>query len=381
MQQLATSWMVYRMTSSPLWLGISAFSSTIPSFLFGFFAGVFVDRMNQHRVLIWTQSLAAVQALVLAVLTITGKITLVELIALNVALGVINCFDMATRQAFVVQMLDDPSDLPNAIALNSSVMNLTRLLGPALAGVAISLVGESWCFILNSLSYVAVLVALLIMKVPKISHHHAGTKLMTSLKQGFTFAFKNPSIRSVLLLLSFISLFGLPYNTLFPALAEKIPGDGANMLGLITGTAAAGGLIGALYLTRRKGPPLLGKVIGFSSVIFSVFIIFVAVCLTTKMYLLMLPCVFITGAVMMLMLASGNTVIQHLVKNEMRGRVMSLFNFSLLGIVPFGSLLMGAVAQRVGITSALYLNGAICLIGSIFFLQHGKKINVHISGM
>ncbi len=378
MQQLATSWMVYRMTSSPLWLGISAFSSTIPSFLFGFFAGVFVDRMNQHKVLIWTQSLAALQALILAGLTITGKITLFELIILNVALGVINCFDMATRQAFVVQMLDDPKDLPNAIALNSSVMNLTRLLGPALAGVAISLVGESWCFILNSLSYVAVLIALLVMNVPKQTHHHEGKKLITSLKEGFHFAFNNPSIRSVLLLLSFVSMFGLPYNTLFPALAERMPGGGANMLGLITGTAAGGGLLGALYLARKKGTPLLGKLIGVCSVLFSIFMMLVA---TTEIYWVMLPCVFVTGAAMMLMLASGNTVIQHLVKNEMRGRVMSLFNFSLLGIVPFGSLLTGAIAQRIGVTSTLYLNGVICLAGSFVFLQHGAKMNRHISEM
>jgi MFS family permease len=376
MQGLATSWMVYRMTSSPLWLGISAFSSMIPMFLLGLFAGVFVDRMNQHKVLIWTQSLAAVQALILAGLTFSGKINLTELITLNIALGVINCFDMATRQAFVVRMLDDKRDLPNAIALNSTVMNGTRLIGPALAGVAISLLGEGWCFLLNSLSYVAVLVALLLIKVPQQTHHHEGAKLMHSLKTGFEFAFKNPTIRGVLLLLGFMSMFGLPFNTLFPALAERL-GGGANALGLITGFSAAGALVGAVFLTRRGGTPLLGKIIGYASLTFSVFLILIA---NTKTYWLMLPCIFLTGGGMMLMLASGNTVMQYLVKDEMRGRVMSFFNFSLLGIAPFGSLFMGAVAQRIGITNSLYVNGVLCLIGSIVFLQHGTRINTHIAG-
>ena len=347
----------------------------VPMFLFGLFAGVFVDRVNQHRVLLWTQSLAAAQALVLAVLTFTGEINLGELIALNITLGVINCFDMATRQAFVVQMIDDKRDLPNAIALNSTVMNGTRLIGPALAGVAISLLGEGWCFLLNSLSYVAVLVALFIMRVPRQTHHHEGTKMVASLKIGFSFAFRNPSIRNVLLLLSFMSMFGLSFNTLFPALAGKVTNGGANALGLITGTAAAGALVGALYLARRAGPPLLGKVIGFSSLMFSVFLILLA---SADSYALMLPCIFMTGMGMMLMLASGNTVIQYLVKDEMRGRVMSFFNFSLLGIVPFGSLFMGVVAQRIGIASSLYLNGTFCLIGSVVFLRYGYKINRHI---
>lgn len=376
MQQLATSWMIYRMTSSPLWLGISAFSSMIPMFLLGLFAGVFVDRMNQHRVLIWTQSLAALQAVVLAVLAFTGKITLVELISLNIALGVINCFDMATRQAFVVRMLDDKRDLPNAIALNSTIMNGTRLIGPALAGFAISLFGEGWCFLLNALSYVAVLIALLVMKVPKQTPRHEGAKLMHSLKAGFDFAFKNPTIRNVLLLLSFMSMFGLPYNTLFPALAGRVPGGGANTLGMITGTAAAGAMLGAIFLARQKGTPLLGKIIGYSSLTFSIFLILLA---NTKSYIFMLPCLFMTGGGMMLMLACGNTVMQFLVKDEMRGRVMSFFNFSLLGIVPFGSLLMGAIAQRIGVVPSIYVNGAVCLIGSIVFLQHGTTINTHIA--
>jgi MFS family permease len=289
---------------------------------------------------------------------------------------VINCFDMATRQAFVVQMLDDRRDLPNAIALNSTVMNGTRLIGPALAGIAISTLGESWCFFLNALSYVAVLIALIVMKVPKQIYKHEGEKLVKSLKSGFHFAFNNPTIRGVLLLLSFMSMFGMPFNTLFPALAERLPGGGAKALGMITGTGAAGALVGAIYLARRKGTPLLGKLIGVCSLVFSIFLILLA---GTKSYVLMLPCIFMTGGGMMLMLASGNTVMQFLVKDEMRGRVMSFFNFSLLGIVPFGSLLMGAVAQRIGVVAALYVNGVICLIGSLFFLRHGNRFNIHIA--
>lgn len=377
MQQLATSWMVYRMTDSALWLGISTFSSLIPTFLFGLFAGVLVDRWNHQKIMIITQSLAAVQSLTLALLTLSGHITLTELIGLNLFLGTVTCFDNATRQAFVVRMLDDKKDLPNAIALNSSVMNSTRLIGPAIGGRAIGLIGEGYCFLLNFVSYLAVLIALLLMKVPVKQKIVDNSKsLVQDLKAGFQSAFGDHSIRSLLLFVPFMSLFGIPYNTIFPLLVKKVGEGHAEALGYMTGAAAAGSLVAGMGLAKRKGPPELGKLMAGASVAFSVFVILLSF---GQSYWQLLPCIFITGMSIIFMLASGNTVIQYLVKDEMRGRVMSFFTFTLMGVVPFGSLLLGAVAQKIGTGPALIFNGSVCLVGSLLFSRQAGQINAQVA--
>lgn len=377
MQQLAMSWMIYRMTNSPMWLGIAGFSAQIPMFIFGLFAGVIVDHVDRKKLLIWTQILAGLQAFVLAALTFSGEITLAQLLILDFTLGTINAFDMTTRQAFVVQVVKGKQDLPNAIAINSSVTNLTRLLGPAFAGAMIAMVGEGMCFLINGVSYIAVLIALLYLKVdPHIPVEFHARKVMSGLKVGFDATFKNESIRNILLFLGFISLFGIPYTSFFPAIAAKVPNGGANALGWITSCVGIGSFLSALYLSNRKGLPTLARIVGASGIAFSLFLIVLS---RLDNFHFILFSVFTTGMTMMLQLASSNTMIQSTVDDDKRGRVLSFFNVSLLGIAPFGSLIMGFSAEHLGLHTALLINGLVCLVGaSIFFLYKAQKINDYV---
>ncbi|MBC7428957.1 MAG: MFS transporter [Bacteriovorax sp.] len=376
MQQLAMSWMIFKLTNSPLWLGIAGFSAQLPMFIFGLFAGVIVDHVDRHKLLIWTQALAALQAFVLAALTFSGKITLTHLIILDFTLGTINAFDMTTRQAFIVQIVKHKKNLPNAIAINSSVINLTRLLGPAIAGMMIAMVGEGMCFLFNGLSYIAVLSALLILKVdpyvpPEFNRH----KIISGIKTGYEATFKNPHIRSILIFLIFISFFGMPYTTFFPAIANKVPNGGAHALGWISSCVGVGSLLSALWLSNRQGAPTLARVVGISGMAFAVFLIVLS---RLDNFQFILFSVFTTGMSMMLQLASSSTIIQSTVDDDKRGRVMSFFNVSLLGILPFGSLLMGYSAEHLGLHTAFLINGSICLVGAFLFYKKAPKINEYI---
>lgn len=375
MQQLAMSWMIYKLTNSPMWLGLAGFSAQIPMFIFGLFAGVIVDHVDRHKLLIWTQALAALQAIILAILTFTGHVSLAHLIILDFTLGTINAFDMTTRQAFVVQMVKSKKDLPNAIAINSSVMNLTRLLGPAIAGGMIALVGEGMCFLINGISYIAVLLALLNLQVEKYTppaFHH--TKIISNLKVGYEAIFKNENNRAILFFLVFISLFGIPYTTFFPAIAAKA-GGGSQALGWISSSVGIGSLISALYLSNRRGAPTLAKIVAGAGIAFSIFLIILS---RLDNFQFILFSVFTTGMSMMLQLASSNTMIQSTADDDKRGRMMSFFNVGLLGIAPFGSLLMGFSAEHLGLHTALLINGVICLIGALIFYQKAPKINEYV---
>ncbi|MGZ3789387.1 MAG: MFS transporter [Bacteriovorax sp.] len=376
MQQLAMSWMVYRLTNSAFWLGVSGFSSQIPMFIFGLFAGVIVDHVDRHRLLIWTQSLSAIQAFTLAALTFSGKINLTELIALNLSLGMINCFDITGRQSFVVQMIKNRKDLPNAIALNSSVVNMTRLIGPAIAGAAIASVGEGMCFLLNGVSYLAVLVALFSIKVDKVKKKRFDiNKIFESIKVGFHATFDNPSISSVIVFVALISFFGSPYTNLFPALASALPNGGAHTLGWISAFTGLGSLVGALYLATRKGPPDLGGIIAFGGLNMGVFLIALS---RVQSLPLILVCVFMSGLGIMLQMSSTNTIIQTLAEDDKRGRVMSFLTLALFGTAPFGSLIMGFMAEHLGLSNTFLINGIICTIGSYIFIKQATRINAHI---
>ena len=368
--------MIYRLTKSALWLGIAGFASQIPMFVLGLFAGVIVDHVDRHKLLIWTQALAAVQAFTLAYLTISGKINLTELIILELVLGSINAFDITTRQAFVVQMVKNKKDLPNAIALNSSIVNMTRLIGPAMAGATIAVVGEGMCFFMNGVSYVAVLIALFFMKVEKnIKIHLETKKIFQSIKLGYHTTFSNPSISAVIFFVAFISFFGAPFMNFLPALAAKMPNGGAHTLGWISASTGLGSLIGALFLAYRKGPPDLGRVIAFGGLTMGLFLIFLG---TTHSLLLVLIMVFMSGMGMMLQMSSTNTVIQTLVADNMRGRVISFLTLALFGTSPFGSLLMGAMADHIGLKQTFIISGTICVLGGLVFVKQAKKINAHV---
>ncbi|CAK9250357.1 unnamed protein product [Sphagnum jensenii] len=374
--QLATSWLVYRLTNSPLWLGVAAFASQIPSFLFGFYAGVIADRIDKHRLLIWTQSLMAIQALILFLLTFTGKITLYELIVLNFLLGLLNAFDMPGRQSFVVQMIDHKRDLPNAIALSSSIMNATRLIGPAIAGITIATVGEAACFLLNAVSYVAVIVALLMMKLNKPKITRSAETILQSMRAGFVFASRDRSIRVILIHFAFLSFVGTGYMTLFPAIAARMHDGGANTLGWISAASGSGALLGTLFLTLWRKPPLFARIMAWATLSMAAGLI--GLSLSNSFGIVML-CVFAGGLGMVLQFAAGNTVIQTVVDDDKRGRVMSFFTFSLLGVSPFGNLLIGWIAQRLDLSRTFLFEGICCTVGAAVFFYFSGSVNHEIA--
>lgn len=376
MQQLAMSWMVYRLTNSAFWLGISGFASQIPMFLFGLFAGVIVDHVDRHKLLIWTQALSALQAFTLAALTLSGKISLTQLIILNFTLGVINCFDITGRQSFVIQLIKDKKDLPNAIAINSSIVNMTRLIGPAIAGVTIAAVGEGMCFLFNGLSYIAVLIALFNIKVDKVKKLNFNiNKIFENINIGYHSAFDNSSISAVIIFVGFTCFFGTPYINFIPALAAKLPNGGAHVFGWISASTGLGSLVGALHLAYRKGPPDLGGVIGYGALNMGFFLVMLS---RVHSLPLVLISVFMIGLGMMLQLSSTNTVIQTLVEDDKRGRVMSFLTLALFGTAPFGSLLMGSLAEHTSLEKTFLINGIICFMGALFFIKRAAKINTHI---
>ena len=376
MQQLAMSWMIFRLTNSAFWLGISGFASQIPLFLFGLFAGAIVDRIDRHKLLIWTQSLSAIQAFILAGLTFSGKITLTHLVILNVTLGIINCFDITGRQSFVVQLVKDKKDLPNAIAINSSVVNMTRLIGPMVAGATIALFGEGMCFLLNGLSYLSVLIALFTIKIDKVKKLKFNiNKIFDNINVGYRSTFENPSISTVIQFVAFTCFFATPYVNFLPALATKFHNGGAHLLGWISASTGLGSLVAALYLSYRKGPPDLGGVIGFGALIMGFSLASLAFFNNLAIVLFI---VVMIGLGMMLQLISTNTVIQTLVEDDKRGRVMSFLTFALFGTSPFGSLLMGSMSEHLNLDNTFIINGTICFIGSLFFIKRSPKINAHI---
>jgi MFS family permease len=373
MQQLAMSWMVFRLTKSAFWLGVSGFSSQIPMFIFGLFAGVIVDHVDRHKLLIWTQSLSALQAFTLAGLTFTGKINLTELILLNFTLGCINCFDITGRQSFVVQMVKNREDLPNAIALNSSIVNMTRLIGPAIAGAAIASVGEGMCFLLNGVSYLAVLIALFSIKVEKVKRLKFNVyKIFDHIRVGYHSTFDNEAISAVILFVAYISFFGSPYINVFPALAASFPGGGAHTLGYLSAGAGLGSLVGALYLAYRKGPPDLGGIIAFGGLNMGAFLLALGL---VREFPLVLICVFMSGMGLMLQMSATNTIIQTLVEDDKRGRVISFLTLALFGTAPFGSLLMGSMAEHYGLSVTFIINGVFCLVGAYLFIRKATMIN------
>jgi MFS family permease len=365
MQQIAMSWLVYHLTGSAFLLGVVGFSSQICSFFFSPFAGVLSDRWNRHHILIATQSLAMVQAFILAFLTLTGVITIHHIILLAIFLGLVNAFDMPTRQAFVVEMVERREDLGNAIALNSFLFNGARLVGPSIAGILISVLGEGICFLLNGISFLAVIIALLAMKV-KPQEGKQKTQILKGLKEGFTYAFGFVPIRSILLLLSLISFVGMANTTLMPVFARDILHGGPQTFGFLMAAIGVGAVIGALYLASRKSVLGLGRIIAIASAIFGIGLMVFSF---SRLFWLSLFLLLLTGFGMMIQMASSNTVLQTIVDDKFRGRVMSLYAMTFMGAGPFGSLLGGSLAGMIGVPATLILGGASCILGSFLFIK------------
>lgn len=365
--RVATSWLVFKLSNSAWILGVVSFAGQLPTFLLAPVAGVLVDRWNRHSVMVVTQILSMIQSGLLAFLTLTGKISIHSVLALSVFQGLINAFDTPARQAFVVDLVEDRADLPNAIALNSSMVNMAKLLGPSAAGLLIAGIGIGWCFGVDAISYIAVVISLLMMRIKSRPQTVAsGKRIQHELWEGLQYSLTFRPIRAILVLLALISLMGTPYMVLLPILVSKQLHGNALMLGYMTGASGLGALTGVVYLASKRSVLGLGKIIPLAAAVFGIGLIGLAVSTWFWVSLLMM---FITGLGMMLNMASSNTVLQTIVEEDKRGRVMSLYTMAVFGMVPFGSLLSGSLASRIGTADTLVLGGIACIIGGIIFLR------------
>jgi MFS family permease len=363
----ATSWLVYRLTGSPLLLGVVGFSGQFPAFLTGPFAGLYVDRWNRHRLLVATQTVSMLQSFALASLTLTGRITVPWIIGLSVVQGLVNAFDMPGRQAFLITMIENRADLGNAIALNSSMVNVARLLGPSVAGVIIATSGEGLCFLLDGFSYCAVIGALLAMRIAAPPAREGGfPRALDQLREGVAYAFGFAPIRRIITLLAVVSLMGVPYSVLMPVFARTVLGGGPHTLGFLLSSAGCGALAGALWLASRRSVLGLGRVIPSAAALFGAGLVAFA---SSRALPLSMACLVIAGFGFMVQMASSNTVLQTIVDDEKRGRVMSFYMMAFLGTAPFGSLLAGALSSRIGAPRTLMIGGVCCLAGAAWFAR------------
>ncbi len=362
--RVATSWLVYRLTGSAVVLGIVGFAGQIPTFLLAPLAGVWVDRWSRYRVLVVTQVLSMLQSFALAWLALSGKINVTQILLLSAFQGVINAFDTPARQAFVVTMVEDRADLPNAIALNSSMVNGARLLGPSIAGVLIAAAGEGWCFLLDGVSYMAVIASLLLMHLPSEEPHGPTKHLLIELRDGVHYVWGFAPIRAVLLLLALISLMGMPYTVLMPLMAAGVLHGGPHTLGFLMGATGVGALCGAVYLASRRSVIGLGRVIPAAAVLFGCGLIAFSL---SRVIALSLVLMVVTGVGFMVQLASCNTILQTIAREEMRGRVMAFYAMAFMGTAPFGSLLAGGLAAHLGAPRTILVGGCACILGGVAF--------------
>jgi MFS family permease len=363
-QQIAMTWLVYRLTGSTFLLGLVGFVGQIPTFLLAPFAGVLIDRWNRYHILIVTQTLAMIQALILAFLFFIGTIEVWHIIFLSVLLGCINAFDIPARQSFIVEMVEKKEDLGNAIALNSSMFNGARLLGPSIAGVLIASTGEGICFLLNGLSYLFVIVSLILMKVKSKKREIQNPDVLKEIKEGFSYTFGFAPIKSIILLIGLINLIGMPYIVLMPVFAKEIFHGSPYTLGFLMGASGVGALMGALYLASRRNVLGLEKIISLSAGIFGFGLITFSL---SRLFLLSLVLMIITGLGMIMQMSSSNTILQTIVDDDKRGRVMSFFTMALTGMASFGSLLAGGLASFLGAPNTLMIGGILCVLGALIF--------------
>lgn len=366
MTRIAMSWLVYRLTGSAFLLGLAGFASQIPTFVLGPFAGVWVDRLDRHRVLVVTQVLSMLQSFALAALALPHRITVAEILWLSVFQGVVNAFDMPARQAFLHQMVERREDLPNAIALNSSMVNGSRLIGPSLAGLVIAAFGEGWCFLIDGVSYMAVIASLLLMEVRVPQVRRAAEGVATELREGWRYVTGFPPVRNILLLLALVSFVGMPYTVLMPVFATKVLGGGAHTLGFLMGASGLGALGSAAWLASRKSVRGLLRVIPTVAAIFGAGIIAFGF---SRWLPLSLALLLFTGFGMMQQMAASNTILQTVADEDKRGRVMSYYAMAFQGTMPFGSLIAGWAADRIGAPATLAIGGLLCLAGAAWFVS------------
>ncbi len=372
MTRLATAWLVYRLTHSALLLGVVSFSGQIVSFLLGPFAAVWVERLERRRLLVATQAAAAVQSLALAALTLARVITLGEIIALMVFQGLINAFDMPGRQSFLIQMVEDRGDLANAIAINSSMVNGARLIGPAIGGMLIAAFGEGWCFLIDGVSYFAVIASLLVMRIPPLTGRgQAGRSLFEEMREGWDYVRGFRPIRTVLLILALVCLMGWPYSVLLPVFAGQVLHGGAHTLGWLTAASGVGAFSSALALAMRRSIGGLTRTLQAAIALLGGGLILFGL---SHVLWLSLALMVVVGFGLIQAAAVCNTIIQSLVPDDKRARVMGYYTMAFFGAAPFGSLMSGALAQHIGAPHTVMLTGAFCIVGAAWFSLQLPKI-------
>ncbi|MEO0132354.1 MAG: MFS transporter [candidate division WOR-3 bacterium] len=371
MQRIAMSWLIYRLTNSAFLLGFLGFLSSLPLLVVMPFAGVIVDKSSRYQIVLWAQILSALQAFVLWILVVLTRIKIWQLIALSLFLGIVNAFDMPARQAFVPELILNKDDLISAIALNSAIVNIARLIGPTLAGVLISAFGEATCFLINAISYLAVIGALLAMKLQNKVIKAERPNLLKDLAEGFNYTFRFMPIRAIILLLGIISIMGMSYAVLMPIFAKEVLGGGPKTLGILMGAVGVGALLGVGIVAQRKNARGLEDIIPVAAIVLGLSLI--AFAFSKNLYLSLILMVF-TGLGMMVQMSCSNTLVQTIVDDKIRGRVMSFYMLAFMGTTPLGSLLAGSLAHRLGAPTTVIIAGGISLLSAFWFIQNLPRI-------
>jgi MFS family permease len=366
MQRIAMPWLVYHMTGSAFLLGVVGFAGQIPTFLLSPVAGVLTDRWNRYHVLIVTQIISLIQAALLAVLCLTGHITIWEIITLSVILGCVNAFDVPARHSFVIEMVEKKEDLGNGIALNSLMFNGARLIGPSIAGLMLATTSEGVCFLLNALSYIFVIISLLMMKLNRREVRNSGERMISQLREGLSYTFGFAPIKYILILLGISSLMGMSYTVLMPVFAKEVLLGASHTFGFLMGAAGFGALMGALFLAARKSVLKLGRIVPASTLAAGLGLIGLSF---TRIFPLSLIFMVIIGLGMMMQTAASNTILQTITEDDKRGRVMSFYSMAIMGTAPFGSLIAGSMAKIVGTPWTIFAGGLSCIISAVFFLK------------
>lgn len=366
MQRIAMPWLVYHMTGSAFLLGVVSFAGQIPTFILAPVAGVLTDQFSRYRVLLITQVFSLLQAMILAVLALTGIMQIWHLVVLSIVLGCINAFDVPSRHSFVVEMVEKKEDLGNAIALNSMMFNGARLIGPTVAGIMLATTGEGICFLINAVSYVFVIISLLMMKHEKKKIRKKKSNMLTDMKEGFNYTFGFAPIKYLLLLLGLVSLMGSSYQVLIPVFAKEILHGGSDTFGFLMGAAGFGALLGAVYLASRETILKLSRLIPAATALFAIGLIILSF---SKLLIFSIILMVFIGLGLMLQTASSNTILQTITDDDKRGRVMSFYTIAIMGTAPFGSLLAGYLAKLIGTPATILISGTTCLAGALIFLK------------
>jgi MFS family permease len=374
MQQVAVAWLVYCLTGSAVWLGVIAFAGQIPCLFVAPFAGFFIDRVNRHRMVLFTQTLAMVLAFSLAALTLTGVVEVWQLVVISLLSGTVDAFDIPARQYLMTEMVGTANDLANAIALNSSIFNAARIVGPALAGALLAWTSPGVCFLANGASFFAVLVALLAMRLPALQAERSPHRLLAGIGEGFTYAWGFSPIRALLLLTALVSMAAMASSTLLPVVATSMLHGDSKTLGILTAATGTGALIGTMLLAARSTVVGLGKWIATSPALFGLGL--AAFSCAHSLWVSSL-CLALAGFALLLVMAASNMVLQTIVEEDKRGRVMSLFTMAVNGLAPIGGLLAGLLAYSTGAAVALRFAGAASILGSLVFALHYPRLRAH----